>query len=341
MGYIEQLNDKTKRYFRILEPTFPSWLNEYINTKEMLRLQYVSVTCGTIYSKLFNRCNYSTLDHSIGVALIIWHFTHDKAQALAGLFHDIATPVFKHCIDFLNGDYENQESTEDLTRQIIQNSSEIMNLLKKDNIDIDSVCDYHIYTIADNDTPQLSADRLEYSLSNALFVYKTANETIISQLYNNIYVATNEFNEDELVFHDKTTAIRFVEMTSKLSIFYRDNETRYSMQFLADIVKKLYEDGDIKIIDLYNLKELEIIEKIKKSKYGKIYSIWENSTELATSSIKPNSSYFVNIKAKVRYINPMVKNIRAYDFSSRARELINNNLKYDMNQYLYINGIKM
>lgn len=43
-------------------------------------------------------------------------------KTLSGLFHDIATPCFKHCIDFMNGDYETQESKEDLTKNIIQNS---------------------------------------------------------------------------------------------------------------------------------------------------------------------------------------------------------------------------
>ena len=43
-----------------------------------------------------------------------------------------------------------------------------MTLLKRDNIKIDEVADYHIYPIADNDTPMLSADRLEYTLSNGL-----------------------------------------------------------------------------------------------------------------------------------------------------------------------------
>ena len=59
----------------------------------MQKQQYISVSCGKIYSKLFDLGDYNSLDHSIGVALIIWHFTHDKKQTLAGLFHDIATPL--------------------------------------------------------------------------------------------------------------------------------------------------------------------------------------------------------------------------------------------------------
>ena len=94
----------------------------------MQKQQYISVTCGKIYSKLFDYDDYSSLDHSIAVALIIWNFTHDKKQTLSGLFHDIATPAFKHCVDFLNGDYMNQESTEELTKTLIEESKDIMKL---------------------------------------------------------------------------------------------------------------------------------------------------------------------------------------------------------------------
>ena len=134
--YYDNTSKEIKDYFKILEPNFPEWLNEYIDTKELLSQQYISVTCGTIYSDLFESdFFFSSLDHSVAVALIVWHFTHDKKQTLSGLFHDIATPAFKHCVDFLNGDYMTQESTEDLKTEIIKKSKEIMKLLKRDNIE--------------------------------------------------------------------------------------------------------------------------------------------------------------------------------------------------------------
>lgn len=40
-----------------------------------------------------------------------------------------------------------------------------MNLLKRDNIFIEEVCDYKKYPLADNETPKLAADRLEYNFS--------------------------------------------------------------------------------------------------------------------------------------------------------------------------------
>lgn len=153
-NYFENLDEETKRYFDILSKEKPDFLNEYINTEAMQRQAGISISCGTIYSKMYNLKWFSSLEHSVGVALIVWNFTKNKKQTLAGLFHDIATPVFKHTIDFMNGDYEKQESTEELTEKIIVGSKDIMDLLNRDNIKVEEVADYHIYPIADNDTPR-------------------------------------------------------------------------------------------------------------------------------------------------------------------------------------------
>ena len=72
MSYIETRNKLIKEYFEVLSPTFPEWLNEYIETERMLKQQYISVTCGKVYAKLFDYRDYSSLDHSIAVAFIIF-----------------------------------------------------------------------------------------------------------------------------------------------------------------------------------------------------------------------------------------------------------------------------
>ena len=65
MNYLDKLNKRTEEYFKIFEPNFPEWLIEYINTEEMLKQQYISITCGTIYSDLFESSYFfSSLDHA-------------------------------------------------------------------------------------------------------------------------------------------------------------------------------------------------------------------------------------------------------------------------------------
>ncbi len=327
-------------YYKILEPNFPKWLTPYIETSELQKQKDISVTCGTIYTDLFDsKIFYSSLDHSIAVALIIWHFTHDKVQTLAGLFHDIATPAFKHCVDFLNGDYMTQESTEDLTSKIIKDSEEIMALLKKDNIWVDEIDDYHLYPIADNDTPKLSADRLEYSLSNALFTYELLNAKDIKEIYDDIEVQSDINGIAELGFKTKAIARKFVKITSKLSVIYREDRTRYSMQFIADILKSLKDDGKIGIEDLYNLKESDVIDIIRDSKYSHQFDIWQKAKKVETSDTEPTDCYFVHHGAKIRYIDPLLKGQRISCQCKIADAAIKNNLSYQMDRYVYLPGI--
>ena len=339
--YYDSLNDEVKEYFSILSPEFPKWLLEYIDTPEMERISKISMSCGTDYSKCFNlRYWYSNLDHSVGVALIIWHFTHDKKQTLAGLFHDIATPVFKHCIDFMNGDSETQESTEEKTSDIIRNSSKIMSLLKRDGIKLEEVDDYKIYPIADNDTPKLSADRFEYTFASGLTFFRVWELDKIRKMYNNIVVTTNEDGIQELAFKDKEVCEEYIETISKLWPEWVSDKDRTVMQFLADICKSMNVKGYLTIDDLYKYSEKEIIEKILNCNDSYLRSAFinfQNAKGVFRSDKKLDDKYIVNVKCKTRYVNPLVKIedkvMRIYDVSEKAKKQIDNYLNIPKGGY--------
>jgi len=330
-------NADTAKYYKILSDEFPAWLNEYIQTKELQTQKYISTTCGPIYTNLFDiKYFYSSLDHSIAVALIVWHFTHDKKQTLAGLFHDISTPAFKHCVDFLNGDYMTQESTEDLTVDFIKKSKDVMKLLARDGIDISEIDNYHIYPIADNDTPKLSADRLEYSLANALFAYDMLSLDEIAEIYNDIEIQKNESGEIELGFKTKALARKFVQVTSKMSVIYRDDRTRFTMQFIADVLKALHAEGVITIEQLYDAKEADIIKIIESSKFKDQWAAWRKAKKVNVSKTAPQKVYFVHHPAKVRYIDPLCGGERMSKICKIAKNAIDKNLAYKMDNYVYL-----
>ena len=340
-----EVEELIRKFHAILESDFPEWLQEYIETPVLQRQKHISITCGTIYSDLFESQRfYSSLDHAVGVALIVWHFTHDKKQTLAGLFHDIATPVFKHCVDFMNGDHLTQESTEDLTTETITKSSEIRRLLKRDGILISEVDNYHLYPIADNDTPKLSADRLEYSLANMLFAYGVADLAEIREMYADIVVQSEENGVKELGFQTKKIARKFVKLTSQLSIFYREDRTRYSMQLIADILKKMSEAGKLSVADLYQMKESEVINLILASDYGDAFLAWQKAKKIRKAKSPeqcPNGVYIVNCQAKVRYIDPLWQGERMSKVCKIAKGYIEKNLAYKMEGYLYLPEVKL
>lgn len=339
--YLDNLNDEVKEYFSILSPEFPEWLLEYIDTPEMERISKISMSCGSDYSKCFNvRYWYSNLDHSVGVALIIWNFTHDKKQTLAGLFHDVATPVFKHCIDFMNGDSESQESTEEKTSEMIKGSPKIMSLLKRDGIKLEEVEDYKIYPIADNDTPRLSADRFEYTFSSGLTFFRIWDLDRIRKMYNNIVVTTNEEGKSELAFKDKEVCEEYIDTISKLWPEWVSDKDRTVMQFLADMCKSMNNAGYLSIEDLYTLSEKEIIDRILncEDKYlSEKFKLFQSVDTAYKSEVPVNGKYFVNVKSKTRYVVPLVQtgtgNARINQISKKAKSQIEEYLNLSKGGY--------
>lgn len=341
--YLDSLNKEIREYFNILSPEFPEWLLEYIETPEMQRISEISLGCGTDYTNVFNtRYWYSNLDHSVGVALIVWHFTKDKKQTLAGLFHDIATPVFKHVIDFLNGDHEKQESTEEKTTEIIKNSKQIMALLERYGITLEEVNDYKLYPIADNETPQLSADRFEYNFSSGLIFKRVWDLESIKECYNNVTVLKNEDGIDELGFKDLSVCEKYISIISKLWPAWITNADKAVMQFLADIVKAMNEKGYISLEDLYTLSEQDVINKILncEDKYiSQAFKKFQNATIVYDSDVEVQDKYCVNVKAKRRYIVPLVQNSesidRIYNLSEQAKKDIDEYLAFETAKYAY------
>ncbi len=321
----------------IYSKDYPVFIEELVNTPEFKRLNNIGMNCGCEYTDfpIFSKGkNYTRYTHSIGVSLIIWNFTKDIKQSIAGLLHDISSPVFAHVIDFLNGDHENQESTEERTKEIIENSKEIQKILKKYNLTTDDVCDYHMYPIADNNSPLLCADRLEYTLGNAFYYgFKTINE--IKYMYDDLTICKNEFKEDEISFNTLDKALEFTSVSILNSKVYSSNEDRFSMQYLADLLKLAIDKNIIDIDDLYTTEGevIALLEEDKELKY--MLDNFRRFSQVLTSKTKPLSGYWVNIPAKRRYINPQVTSIgRISDLSKELSKDIDDFLKVDFNIWL-------
>lgn len=311
----------------------PEFIAELCESAPMRRLKNVGMNCGCEYTSFprFTVCDpYSRYEHSVGVGLIVWNFTGDVKQSIAGLLHDIATPVFAHVIDFLRGDHLTQESTEDGTREIIEASGEIQRVLKRFSLTTDDVCDYHLYPIADNDTPMLSADRLEYTLGNAVNYRFTALETV-KALYDDLCVGLNERGSEELMFKSPEKARLFGELAMRCSEVYVADEDRYSMQALAELLKSAVIDGVIEMSD-FMLTEPEVLSKLLKSeKYRALWEGFRSLSYMRRSDTKADG--YLLIPAKKRYIDPYIEGagrLSAVDEAYREKtgEFISRSLLY-------------
>ena len=292
--------------WKIYHQSIPECISALTQSPAMLRLQDVGMHCGceyTAFPMFEGQRKYSRFDHSVGCALIVWHYTEDVRQAVAALLHDIATPTFAHVIDFLNGDHLRQESTEVGTKEIIEQDDQIMAQLKDYQIGVDEVADYHQYPIADNDSPRLSADRLEYTLSN-IINYHIGDEASVRGWYENLVVGRNEEDETELMFSDLRAVEGFALASLKTSYIYIADEDRFAMQTLAELLKRHIARGVLSRQDLY-LTEQSVIGKLATdreawedwNRYRALHLIWRNSDN-------PQAKI---IHSKRRYIDPYVQ----------------------------------
>ena len=325
------------QYFEILCPSsdYPDFLDRYIALPVMQRLAGVGLLCGTDWTPLYrNRFYYSRLDHSKGVALIVWHFTHDKAQTIAGLLHDISTPVFSHVSDFRKGDALTQTATEEPTARIIRGDAELGRLLAEDGLSAEEVEDYHIYPIADNEIPQLSADRLEYMFPSGMALDGSWTMEEIRRCYNDLVILKNEDGDDELGFKSVEVAELYCEHFCMIGHILQLNENKLTLHMLGQIMNMAEKAGVVSENDFMTLSESEVMERLNRhaelvsasitsseqrsrNKFGmttdnvrlvQYYKTFRTMTKIEhTNQPLPEDQYFcVNLKVKQRYINPLV-----------------------------------
>lgn len=282
----------------------PEFLNKYLNTPSLNRLKKVGYFCGMDYASknIYDFKEHITrYDHSLTVALLTWKCTKDKKATLAGLFHDIATPCFSHVIDYMNKDYENQESTEEYTEDILKKDTYLSKCLKEDNIKIEDIIKFKQYNIVDNNRPKVCADRLDGVILTGISWTKNIDYKDIKNIVNDIEIYNNEIG-----FKTKNIAKKVLEISESIDIFCHSKEDNYMMELLADITKYGIDNGYITYEELYIANEEELICKLKKVDDEKLienFAKFENITKDEIPSISLP-------KVKIRDLNPLVQGKR-------------------------------
>lgn len=289
----------------------PAVIRTCAETPCMQRIKAVGMNCGceyTAFPRFANLSPYSRFDHSVGVAGIVWHFTHDEKQAIAGLLHDVASPVFAHVVDFLRGDYLVQESTEDGTAAIIAGDEALQSILRAHGLSTDDVCDYHRYPIADNDSPRLSADRLEYTLGN-LLNYRIRTPDEVRAFYADLRVGTNEDGAPELVFSDAARAEDFAFASLECSKIYVSDEDRYAMQILSELLRNALELGILSEADLNSAEPAVIAKLLRDERTAAEWAAFRSCRAIRRADAPEGEGRWRRIAAKKRYIDPLIENV--------------------------------
>ena len=276
----------------------PEFLKKYLELDIVKRLKDISLLCGMDYASKYAydfKYYISRYDHSLDVALLVWNLSKDKKATLAGLFHDISTPVFSHVIDYMNKDYVKQESTESKALEIMESSSLLKKYLKIDGLTIDDIANFKKYSLVDLDRPSLCADRIDGTICSGINWTKSINGMDAKSIIENLTVIINKDSKLEIAFKNQRKAELFINLNDEINAVTHSNNDNYMMLLLADIVKEAINLGIVDYESLYYITEHEFIECL------------EDNLDLS-ESLRNNWYIFKNIKDIPKIDIPKVKN---------------------------------
>lgn len=301
---------KLQQYLKIVNyETRPEFLNKYLKTPSLLRLKNVGYLCGMDYASkdIYYFDEYvSRYDHSLTVALLTWRYTKSKEATLAGLFHDIATPCFSHVIDYMNKDYENQESTEEYTEEILKEDKYLQECLRQDAISVQDIADFKRYSIVDSDRPKLCTDRLDGLILTALFWTKTITIPEVEEIIKHTNIFLNEEGNEEIGFTTRESAELALKTSETIDVFCHSNEDNYMMELLASLTKDAIEKEYITYHDLYTLDEKQLMNILEQCEDKQL-----NEKLTLFKEIKKEDIPEINLaNVKMRELNPLVNGKR-------------------------------
>lgn len=287
----------------------PDFLKKYLNCPALVRLKKVGYFCGMDYASkdIYDFSEYiSRYDHSLTVALLTYKLTKNKEATISGLFHDIATPCFSHVIDYMNEDFEKQESTEEYTEEILRHDKYLEKCLADDKIRIDDVINFKKYPIVDNDRPKLCADRLDGVILTGIGWTKNITKEDIVNIVDDITIYKNEFSEEEIGFRNFEVAKKVLQVSESIDIYCHSNEDNYMMQLLAKITKMAIDKKYISYDDLYIYNEEDLFKIFKRKRNKEFKELLFKFKNIKMNDIPDTKLDNV----KIRDLNPIVNGER-------------------------------
>ncbi|MCL5410247.1 MAG: HD domain-containing protein [Patescibacteria group bacterium] len=289
MNYEDRVYGKVK----IEEPVI---LN-LINCTALQRLKEIDQA--GYFEPYFPGTAHSRFEHSIGVYLLLRTYGASIEEQIAGLIHDVSHSAFSHCIDYvLDAGSEKEHNHQDNVFDEFVRKSEIPDILKEYNLDLEYILDDKNFPLKETDLPDLCADRIDYSLRTAI---------LFGEIKNGNYFIDNLLAKDEKwIFKNFESAEKYTKLFFKLNTdYYSGLPSAVMFRTVGDYLRYAISKSYISENDLYTTDKV-VLEKIKPhiktdSKLGLLFDRMNNKIGFKND---PND-YTSKVFCKSRVVNPL------------------------------------
>lgn len=235
----------------------PQVFADLLNTAALKRLAGIHQS-GAIFLVNPDIC-HSRLEHAIGVTMLIKMLGGTELEQIAGLLHDVSHTAFSHVGDYV---FENLE--EDFHEQVFEEviiQSEIPKVLQNHGYDIEQIFSGK-FEILEQPLPALCADRLDYTLRDAI------HGGVISRQRARTFLKSIVLKEGVIEVSSEEEAMWINDVFKRLN-----NEVfnlplhLYANGKMAELIKELMEKGLLNKSDLFKTDTL-LLNKIRSSISG-------------------------------------------------------------------------
>ncbi|MGY4884717.1 MAG: HD domain-containing protein [Nanobdellota archaeon] len=237
---------------------------------------------------------FSRYEHSLGVFFLLKKLGAGLEEQVAGLLHDVSHTAFSHVIDWTIGDPTKEDYQDKSHRDFLMNS-EIPEILKKHNLDINYISDYKKFNLLEREVPSLCADRLDYSLRESALNH---SKGLAKKILSNLSVRNNQ-----ILFMNQDTAREFGEEYARLQREdWGGEEARTRYYILSGVLREALNK---KLISLEDLKkpEKDLLDSLYSSKNN---FILQNLNLLKNGFHIFEDDFGIELKKKFRYVDPEV-----------------------------------
>ncbi len=230
-------------------------IEELINTSVFQRLKRIHQG-GAIF--LVNpKINHTRFEHSIGVMLLIKKLGGSIEEQVAGLIHDISHTAFSHLIDYVL-EIEEEDYHEKRFEEVLRDK-ELNDVLKKYRFDINKFIEIENYQVLEYPLPNLSADRIDYTLRDLFQIGKISTKEILW------FLSGLKIVDNRIVLISEEHAKWFQSKYEFLvSEYFGGKQNKEVNILMKKIVKDCIAKGIIQEEDFYQ-DDFYLIDKINRS----------------------------------------------------------------------------
>jgi uncharacterized protein len=116
-------------------------------------------------------------DHSLGTLILVRSLGGSLAEQIAAMLHDVSHTAFSHVIDYVIGDHDGQGYHDEVKEAYVR-QTDLPALLQEYDYDWQALLDENTFSLLEQPSPRLCADRIDYFLRDSIALNLATREDV-------------------------------------------------------------------------------------------------------------------------------------------------------------------